>query len=344
MYLPPITGIRFYKQINSENLSFERFFIFCTFRQPIPPTLNAISNVRLTIAVLFTFTSVCLFSQTISAFKTGNKWGFKKGQSVIIEPQYDSVFGFDETNQICLIGNIDPLKRSVNSLTKQVRIGYTFNYINSKNQKFYFKPQSGLDSVSSIDVTKQSGSLYLGNSDLFIAAFSGKKMLWSKKGKQVSSVKHDNINFTKVPGLYTFEESTVWGLMDESGKPLIGPTYSKISINVYDSVIYCCTAGSRFNGMDDVYNYKGEKIHTSGKHIQSAGKNYVIYRLYDSENAFIIHDLKTNTEKNLKADFVYYLRDNKMVILADDWFFYDLKTEKKAPMDKTLIKYMKLDD
>jgi len=107
--------------------------------------VNAICNVRLTIAVLITFNHAFSFSQSISAFKTANKWGFKQGQTVIIEPQYDSVYGFDQTNQICLVGNIDPLKRSVNSLTKQVKIGYTFNFINTKHQKLYFKAQQGLD-------------------------------------------------------------------------------------------------------------------------------------------------------------------------------------------------------
>ncbi len=306
--------------------------------------VKALGKVKLTIAVLITFTSALAFSQTITSFKSQNKWGFKQGQTIIIEPQYDSVFGFDATGQICLAGNIDPLKRSINSLTKQVRIGYTFNYINQKNQKLYFKTQLGLDSTCNIDVTKQSSSLYLSSSDIFVAAFSGKKMLWSKKGKQISDAKHDNINFTKVTGFYVFEESAVWGLMDESGKELIGPTYSKISFNTNDSLIYCCTAGSKFNGMDDVYNYKGEKIHSSNKHIQCAGKNYVIYRLYASENSFIIHDMKANTEKNLTAEFVYYLKDNKIAMLDNDWFFYDLKSDKRTPLDKTLIKYMKLDD
>jgi hypothetical protein len=177
-----------------------------------------------------------------------------------------------------------------------------------------------------------------------VVSVNGKKMLWSKKGKLVAPVSHDNINFTKIPGFYTFEESSVIGLMDETGKQLIPPTYSKISFNTDDSLIYCCTAGSRFNGSDDVYNYKGEKIHTSNKHIQFAGKNYVIYRLYASENSFVVFDVKENKEKNLKAEYVYYLKDNKIAMLDDDWFFYDLKTEKRTPLDKTLIKYMKLDE
>ena len=132
--------------------------------------------------------------------------------------------------------------------------------------------------------------------------------------------------------------------MDGNARSLIGPTYSKISFNIYDSVIYCCTAGSKFNGMDDIYNYKGEKIHSSNKHIQCAGKNYAIYRLFESENAYIIYDLKEKKEKEVKAEYIYYLKNDNVALLDDDWFFYDLKTEKRIPMDKTLIKYMKLDE
>lgn len=306
--------------------------------------MKAVSDLRLTIAVLITFTSVCVLSQTISSFKSQGKWGFKKGEALIIEPQYDSVFGFDQTGQICLVGNEDASKRSINSLTRQMRKEYAFYYINPKNQKLYFKEPLALDSTCNVNVNKQTASLYLGKNDVFVVSVDGKKMLWSKKGKRMPSSSHDNINFTKVSGLYTFEESSVWGLMDETGKQLIPPTYSKISFNTFDSIIYCCTAGSKFNGSDDVYNYKGEKILSSNKHIQCAGKNYVIYRLYASENSFIVFDVKENKEKPLKAEYVYYLKDNKIALLDQDWFFYDLKTENRTPLDKTLIKYMKLDD
>lgn len=294
--------------------------------------------------VTFVFTSVFIQAQTLSAFKTGKKWGFKRGETVVIEPQYDSVFGFDQTNQICLVGNEDVTKRSVNSLTKQIRHEYVFNYINTKNQKLYFKAPMALDSSCNVTVNKQTASLYLNNSQTFIAAIDGKKILSTKKGIQISTAAYDNINFTKVPGFYTFEISSLWGLMDGAAKQLIPPTYSKLSFNVYDSVIYCCTAGSKFNGSDDIYNYKGEKTHTSTKHIQCAGKNYAIYRLFESENAFVIFDLKEKKEKQIKAEYIYYLKNDTVALLDDDWFFYDLKTEKRTPLDKKLIKYLKLDE
>lgn len=305
--------------------------------------MKTLNRVFVFIAIL-AFTSLFTQSQTMSAFKSGKKWGFKQGETVVIEPQYDSVFGFDQTNQICLVGNVNPLKRSVNSLTKQVRIEYDFNYINSKNQKMYFKAPMALDSSCNVNVNKQTASLYLNNSQTFVASIDGKKILTTKKGVQISKTAFDNINFTKVPGFYTFEISSAWGLMDGDAKQIIPPTYSKISFNTYDSLIYCCTAGSKYNGMDDIYNYKGEKIHTSTKHIQCAGKNYYVYRLFASENAFVIFDVKEKKEFDIKAEYIYYLKNDQIALLDGDWFFYDLKTSKRSPMDKKLIKYLQLDE
>jgi hypothetical protein len=294
--------------------------------------------------VAFVFISLCFQSQTFSAFKSGKKWGFKQGEAIVIEPQYDSVLGFDQTNQICLVGNEDAAKRSINSLTKQVRHEYIFNYINTKNQKLYFKAPMALDSSCNVNVNKQTGSLYLNNRETFIASINGKKILTTKKGVQISTAAYDNINFTKVPGFYIFEINSVWGLMDETAKQIIPPTYSKLSFNIYDSVIYCCTAGSKFNGMDDVYTYKGEKIHSSSKHIQCAGKNFAVYRLFESENEFVVFDLNEKKEKHIKAEYIYYLKNDTVALLYDDWFLYDLKTDNRTPLDKKIIKYLKLDD
>lgn len=293
------------------------------------------------------FTSSFVFSQQLSPFKQNKKWGFKKGETIVIQPEYDSIFGFDPEGKICLVGNIDPLKRSVNSLTREVKIAYTFRYINEKNERLFFKAPFALDSTSEATPTKYCGALYQTEGNLIIACVSGKKILATKKGKQISKEGYDNILYSKVPGLLLFEIKngrSLFGLMTNNAEQVIPPLYSKISFNIYDSVIYCCTAGSRSNGMDDVYNYKGEKVHTSNKHIQCAGKNFAIYRLFESENTYIIYDLKEKKEKQIKAEYIYYLKNDTIALLDNDWFFYDLKTEKKTPLDKKLIKYLKLDE
>ncbi len=290
-----------------------------------------------------TFITLSVQTQTLSAFKSDKKWGFKQGETIVIQPQYDSVFGFDQTDQICLVGSIDPKKQSVNSLTKQLKIVYTFKYINAGNERLYFKSPNSLDSSSEATPTKYCGALYHNKEDLMIACVSGKKILATKKGVQISN-SYDNINISKVAGFYTFETNSLLGLMDRSAKQIVPAIYSKISFNSDDSLIYCCTAGSKFNGSDDIYNYKGEKVHTSNKHIQCAGKNYGIYRLYASENTFIVYDVKEKKEKEVKAEYIYYLKNDNVALLDDDWFFYDLKTEKRTPLDKKIIKYLKLDE
>jgi hypothetical protein len=312
--------------------------------------VSTLSHFRLVLAVIFTLGSFLSNSQSITAFKVNKKWGFKKGETVIIEPEYDSIFGFDPTGQICLVGNIDPLRKSVNSLTKEVKIPYTFRYINAKNERLYFKAPNALDSSSEATPSKYSGTMYQVPGDLIVACISGKKVLATKEGKQLSKEGYESIHVAKVPDFFVYEVKdnstsvSMLGLMDQKAKQVIPPSYSKISFNIYDSLIYCCTAGIRFNGNDDIYNYKGEKTHSSSRHIQCAGKNFVVYRLFASENSYVIFDVKQNKEHTIKAEYIYYLRNDVTALLDDDWFFYDLKTDKRTPMDKKIIKYLHLDE
>lgn len=312
--------------------------------------MYTLSPLRLVCVVIFTLSFLLSLSQPVTAFKKNNKWGFKRGETVIIEPEYDSIFGFDNTGQICLVGNIDPLKRTVNSLTGEVKIPYTFRYINDKNERLHFKAPNALDSSSEATPSKNCGALYLNTGDLMIACISGKKVLATKKGRQISVQGYDNIQFAKVPGFFIYEikdtktSVSVSGLMNAEARQIVPSYYSKISFNTSDSLIICCTAGVRFNGSDDVYNYAGQKLHSSNRHIQCAGRNFVVYRLFASENSYVIHDLKQNKEHTIKAEYIYYLKNDQVALLDDDWFFYDLKTDKRTPMDKKLIKFLHLDE
>jgi hypothetical protein len=119
--------------------------------------------------------------------------------------------------------------------------------------------------------------------------------------------------------------------------------YSGISLNAIDSLFICCTSGVKYNGSDDVYNFKGNKVHSSARHIQYCGKSYAVYRLFESENSYVIFDIKNNKERSLKAEWVYYLKNDKLVLLDGDWYFYDMKTDKRFPIDKKIIKYYHLD-
>lgn len=311
--------------------------------------MNAFLNIKLSATLLFISAYVGLNSQNITSFKQNGKWGFKKGEAVLIEAQYDTTFGFDPTNKICLVGKVNASKRSINPLTKELKIEYTYSYINPKNEKIYIV-KSNTDSTNEVSITKQTPAAYLNKNHAFAANVGGKKYLISKNGKTLINAAYDNINFTKVPNFYITETKdtksgqTYIGLLEESGSYLIQPFYSKVSINSADSVIYCCTAGVKYNGSDDVYNYKGNKIHSSAKHIHTASKKHIVYKLFESENSFIVHDLHSGKEKPLNAEWIYYLKNEFLVILDGEWYFYDMNTEKRYPLDKKLIKYFKLDE
>lgn len=311
--------------------------------------MNAILKVKICSCFFMIFTLVETQSQSIAAFKRNGKWGFKKGESTVIEPQYDTVFGFDQTNTLCLAGKINAAKRSINPLTKQIKIEYNYFYINPKNEKLFVRT-SGTDSTTEVMLTKQIVNQYLNNNTAFVAMVGNKKFLVSKKGGTISTQTYDNINFTKNPGFYTTENKDLKnnqvyvGLIDAGGKQIIPAVYSKISINTSDSLIYCCTAGVKFNGSDDVYNYGGGKVHSSSKHIHTVSKKHVIYKLFESENSYLLFDMVSGKEKQLKAEWVYYLKNETLVIFDGDWYFYDLKTDKRFPLDKKLIKYYNLND
>lgn len=290
------------------------------------------------------------FSQSISAFRSNGKWGFKEGDKITIEAQYDTVFGFDVTHRICLVGKINPLKRSINSLTHEVHIDYTYNYITPANKKICGKISETQNEICDFTATKDMVSQYITDKNYFITHYNGKEIVFNKNGKQLTDHPYDNVSYTKVDSFFMVETKDpksghgFLGLINTSGKQVIPSTYSKISFNTYDTLIYCCTAGIRFNGSDDVYNYKGEKLHSHSKHIQCASKNFTIFKLFESENSYVIFDNKTLKEKQIKAEYVYYLKDDNIVLLDGDWFFYNLATEKKTPIDKKIIKYLHLDD
>jgi hypothetical protein len=289
------------------------------------------------------------FSQSISSFKSENKWGFKQGDKTLIEPQYDTVFDFDITDRIALVGKLNTFKRSA-SLTKEIRKEYIYNYITPQNTKIYITLAELKEPVCDFIISKNPTSQYISGKNYFMANYSGKKVLFNKNGKQITDRSFDNVNFTKVDSFFTVETKdpvsghSFVGLINWQGKQILPLNYSKISFNTFDTLIYTCTAGIRFNGSDDVYNYKGERLHVHTKHIQCASKNFTIFKLFESENSYIILDNKTGKEKSIKAEWIYYLKNDTIVLLDDDWFFYDLKTEKKAPFDKKLIKYLHLDE
>lgn len=292
--------------------------------------------------------SVCMLSslfvkaQQIVAFKQNGKTGFRLNDKTIIEPQYDTTFGFDAKQKIALVGNLNSKKNFINPLTKELKRVYDFYYITPENKKISIVT-ADKKTADEFQTQQKVQKEYLLNASYFKIIYDNKVYLLDKSGKQLTASGYDNISFTKFPTLFMTElrdksGQVFVGLIDESEKQVIPPNYSKIAINMYDSLIVCCTAGTKFNGSDDVYNYKGEKISSSARHIDYALKEYTVLKLYEPHVSYIILENSSKKEKPVTADALYYLKDEEVVMKqGDNYFLYNFKTDKKTPYDKKLI-------
>ncbi|MCZ8284446.1 MAG: WG repeat-containing protein [Bacteroidia bacterium] len=61
--------------------------------------------------------TVCLPAQVPQPFVSGNKWGYKLNGKVLIAPQYDTAFPFDNTGSIAMAGINYKGRTEINQLT-----------------------------------------------------------------------------------------------------------------------------------------------------------------------------------------------------------------------------------
>lgn len=299
-------------------------------------------NIVYLIVIVLTINPAFVLSQTITPFKQTGKWGFKKGEAVIIEAQYDSIFGFDATQQIALVCNLNPKKNFINPLTKELKKIYDFYYITPTNTKVNLMLPDLKNPVNEFANQQKLQKEYLGTQAHFVIFYDGKNYLFNKNGKQITTTPYDNIYLTNHPDFFVIEikeksGQSLMGLINEYGKQIIENRYSKIQINTKDSLIICCTAGIRFNGTDDVFDYQGNKKHSSNKHIDYAGKDYIIYKLFEPVLSHVVLDNEDNKEKIIKCDKLSIIKKDEFLIHTDNnWYIYNLKTDKKIEADKKL--------
>jgi catabolite regulation protein CreA len=127
-------------------------------------------------------------------------------------------------------------------------------------------------------------------------------------------------------------ETVLSGLVDVREKEVTPCLYSHIRINPVDSLIMCCSAGVRENSDDDIFNYEGKKIGSYRRHVEMATKKFIIHRIFEPKEHFLIYNIETKTEKNLQASEVHFFENDEILIrIKDDWYVYDLLTDHKKP-------------
>ena len=272
-------------------------------------------------------------AQTI-AFKENSKWGIKDPSVIIVPAVYDTAFNFDATGQLCL-ACFRIKTATANKFMRVLATSYACNYLDKKNKRLVIR--NGKDTCSVFSLGKNTLSEYQGDGPYFVANVKGSEHLLTKDFKQLTSRGYHYIAPSGVAGFYITREMAeseilFTGLINAKEEIVVPYQYSSISINPLDSIIIACSAGVRPNADDDLYDYSGKKTGSYSRHIEMATKNFVIHKLYEPKEHYVLFNKNTLEEKILYADEVRpSLNDSLLVRIKHSWYEYDLKTNNRKP-------------
>jgi hypothetical protein len=270
--------------------------------------------------------------------RENGKWGFKKDGAFLIKPVYDTIYGFDSTNRVCLACQ-KMVSNNANKFIKVHVTKYSCHYYNTKGETLMIRNQKN-DTFTVFSVSKHSLRQYNNPSWFFTVGAKGRKYLMTKDFRQQTFNEYTEIRTSEEKEFYVAQtlnefEVPVTGVVNTREDVIVPYLYSDIRINPKDSLIIACSAGLRADGEDDVYDYKGKKIQSSRRHLEMATKHFLIQKVYEPKEQYIFFEIATNKETPLQADELrYYEQDEVLIRQRNDWFIYDLKTNIKRPTAK----------
>jgi hypothetical protein len=295
-------------------------------------------NIRFNILVI----SLLIFAQDLVSqtmpFKDNLKWGIKEHESIIIKPVYDTIFDFDNSGKVCL-ACYKTKGLSANKFIKTYTTVYACNYLNKQAGKLKIKTSEN-DTCTVFSLGKNSVKQFNEDQKFFIVGSKSKKYLVNKDFSQVTFKGYHEIYPTTEPKLFITEiknEAGIiyTGLINFNEEQLIPFNYSGIKVNNIDSLIICCSAGLGGSGEDDIYDYSGKKISSYRRHIDMATKNFVIHKIFEPKEYYILLNVKSKEETIFNAEeIVPFEKDEILMRVKSDWFIFNLETKGRKPYKK----------
>ncbi|PBQ32547.1 hypothetical protein CNR22_12450 [Sphingobacteriaceae bacterium] len=297
--------------------------------------MKARHHIFLTLLAGFTLS---FFSQT-SPFRENGKWGIWQPSNdgdnrIIIKPVYDTIFNFDSTAQVCL-ACFKTKTASANKFIKVTTTTYACNYLNKKNERLIIR-NTAKDTFSVFALNKNVVKAYNDNRQYFTVTMKGKKNLVYKNFQQLTFKGYHEIGFAADKKFYQTSiinegDIVLAGLMNEREEEIIPHRYSIIKMNTNDSLLVACSAGVRFNAEDEVFDYTGKKIIGTFRHIDMATRNFLIHKIFEPKEYYVLYNIKTKEEKTIHAEEIkFYDHDIILVHQKNDWYSYDLNTNIKT--------------
>ncbi|MBK7818044.1 MAG: hypothetical protein IPJ60_11245 [Sphingobacteriaceae bacterium] len=270
---------------------------------------------------IFIFLSAASFAQ-LSTFKKNNKFGFAKDGVELSPPIYDTILPFDSTKKICMA--CVKTQKPANKFIKTNNMIMVCKYVNDKNESLVLKVKN--DTVNYFALHKKAFDYYTQYKDYVVVSARDKKYVVDKQLKQITFAGYDEIIPSSIKHHFIVENKTLGasyfnGVIDKDEKQVVPMEYTHIKSNPFDTLFICCTAQIKLNGSDDVLDITGKKVQTFNRHIDNASKNFVIHRVFEPYEYYIIHDLHTKKEKIINAEDITYLGNDNVNIKIKGKYF-----------------------
>lgn len=282
-------------------------------------------------------------AQVPGPFYADKKWGYRLYGEVIITPQYDTAFAFDQQGMIAMAGNRNKAHTAIHPLTGEESPQMDYYFIDRNNRRITLKTEAGKDSTSVFPDQQELVMNYQNTLPVFKVLFNKKVWLFNKEGRQLSEG-FDDLFPAETDGFYITETYTEWdkevvrlkGLLDQEGQTIVPCTKKHIHINAEDSLVYACSAIFNRRLSDEVFDYRGKLVYSNKNHIAFASKRVYVYKLYDPKEVFVFVNQAGKDLYSIEGERFYYLKQNKaLVVNKDTWLLVNLQTRKKQKVNNS---------
>jgi len=197
-------------------------------------------------------------------------------------------------------------------------------YINDKNENLVLKIKN--DTVNYFSYHKKAFDYYNQYKDYMIVSAREKKYVVNRQFKQITFSGYDEIIPCSIKDHFIVENKTssvayLNGVIDVNEKLVVPMEYTHIKSNPFDTLFIGCTAQIKLTGNDDVLDISGKKIQTFNRHIDNASKNFIIHRVFEPHEYYVILELKTKKERIIHAEDITYLGNDSVNIKIKGKYF-----------------------
>lgn len=289
---------------------------------------------RLPAILLGCFIWTLLSAQPVP-FSEQKKWGMREGSRILIPARYDTLFAFDKQKNLCLACFKSEQTQS-GKFIKVTNVNYACNYLDSTGKALVIRV-SGRDTCSVFQLLKQTVKDYTANDSVFKVSCRNKKYLVRKNFRQLTFKPYIDIDLCDDPGFYVAQDLNdadvpMYGLINRREELIIPFQYAGLRLNPSDSLVMVCGTGYGAGAEDFVFDYSGKKKFTYRHHIELATKDYILFKIFEPKEHFIVYELAKKQENGLEADEVLYYKGKEIRMrIRNDWWLYNLENgEKRA--------------